>query len=390
MAKRTRRPKGTGSIRNRNGRWQGSFFEIDPRTESRRQISKTFDTKTAAQEWITTTMAEMERNGPTVRNHDTLADFLCMWLDSRDVTELAANTKSWYRSAVKDHIIPALGSIRLDKLSAAQVDAFLASRLKGGRLDGRPGGLSPSSVRRLYVTLRKAVTWGQRMNVLARDPMRGVSAPKLPTADPLSKSWTIEQVETFLASVADDRLQALWHTAAWTGMRRGELVGLRWSDVDLDGGAVSVRRTVVMVDGLPVESTPKTNRGRRVVELDDRTVAALRKHRAAQVVERLAAGSAWHDKDDVFVWEDGRPLRPDWVSHRFGQLVRTAGLRPIPFSGLRDTHATALLRAGVHPKIVQERLGHHSAAFTLDVYSAVIPAMQRDAVERLSEQIVGR
>ncbi len=228
------------------------------------------------------------------------------------------------------------------------------------------------------------------MNVLSRDHMDSVSAPKQTPPDPQLKSWTIEQVETFLTSVRMDRLYALWHTAVWTGMRRGEVAGLHWREVHLDLCSLSVRRTLVMVDGHPVESTPKTAQGRRVVELDDRTVSVLRKHRTAQAVDQLAAGSMWHDTGHVFVWEDGRPLRPDCIHRRFVWLVRSGGLPAIPFHGLRDTHATALLRSGVHPKIVQERLGHRSAAFTLDVYSAVVPAMQKDAIERLSADIGDR
>ncbi|MDH3308534.1 MAG: site-specific integrase [Acidimicrobiia bacterium] len=193
------------------------------------------------------------------------------------------------------------------------------------------------------------------MSIVGRNPMDKVDDPGAPQADPTSKAWTMEQTMTFLSSVAGDRLHALWWLAAWTGMRRGELLGLRWSDVDLDSGVVSIRRTWVQVDGTPQESTPKTPQGRRAVEIDDRTVSILRRHRTAQVQERLAR-SAWEDTDHLFVWEDGRPLRPDWTSRRFDHLVRRTDLPVIPLHGLRHSHATALLTAGVHPKVVQERL----------------------------------
>jgi hypothetical protein len=158
VAKRARRPKGTGTIRDRNGRFQGIVRYVDPRTGKRRQKGHTFDTKTEAQSWIASALAEIERIGPITRDVDTVGSFLRLWLESRNVTELSPSTRSWYTSAVENHIIPALGSVKLDKITAAKIDSFLASKLSEGRLDGRSGGLSPSSVRRLYVTLRRSTT----------------------------------------------------------------------------------------------------------------------------------------------------------------------------------------------------------------------------------------
>lgn len=378
-----RRPKGTGTIRKRDGRFQAIIRYVDPNTGSRRQRAQTFDSRTDGQSWISTELSRIETEGPATGNRQTLADFLRLWLQCRDVTDLSPATQAWYRSAIERHIIPALGRHRLDRLTAAHIDAFLSTKRASGRLDGS-SGLSRSSTRRLYVTLSKSLGYAHRMAVIGRNPMDRVDDPGAPQHDPTSKVWTMEQIGLFLNVTSTDRLHALWWLAAWTGMRRGELLGLEWSDVDLDAGLISIRRAWVQVDGIPMESTPKTSHGRRAVELDDRTVSVLRKHRTAQVQERLRAGSMWEDTDRLFVWEDGRPLRPDWTSRRFGQLLRTTDLPVITIHALRHSHATALLRAGVHPKVVQERLGHHSAAFTLDVYSHVSMNMQRDAVQRLS------
>lgn len=387
MAQRARRPKGTGTIRPRDGRWQGIVRYVDPRTGERRQTAQTFDSQNEAQAWITATVAEIDRNGPTVRDVDTVADFLALWLQSRDVTDLSPKTQSWYRGCVTDHVVPALGHMKLDRLTPAQLDAFLASKRTSGRKDGRPGGLGQASIHRIHVTLSKSLRWGHRMRLIGRNPMDDVDRPEQPRTDPTEKVWTMQQIDHFLSTTESDRLYALWWLAAWTGMRRGEILGLRWSDLDLESGVLSIRRALILVDGKPMISTPKTNRGRRLVELDDRTVAVLRKHRTTQVADRLAAGSAWQDTDHVFCWEDGRPLNPDWTSHRFLELGKLAGLPRIPLHGLRHSHATALLRSGAHPKVVQERLGHASASFTMDRYSAVLPAMQRDAVDRLCRAI---
>jgi integrase len=134
-----------------------------------------------------------------------------------------------------------------------------------------------------------------------------------------------------------------------------------------------------------VEVSPKSAQSKRTIELDNETVKVLRHHRSRQAEEQLAAGEAWHETGLVFAWQDGSGPSPYWVSHRFTQLASDAGLPAITLHGLRHSHATALLSAGIHPKIAQERLGHHSAAFTLDVYSSVLPTMQREAIQRLSE-----
>ena len=168
-------------------------------------------------------------------------------------------------------------------------------------------------------------------------------------------------------------------------MRRGELLGLTWSDLDLNRGVCSVRRARVVALGGTIEVSPKSARSKRTIELDEETVKVLRHHRSRQAEEQLAAGEAWHETGLVFAWQEGSGPSPYWVSHRFKRLVSDTGLPPITLHGLRHSHATALLSAGIHPKIAQERLGHHSAAFTMDVYSSVLPTMQREAIERLSE-----
>ena len=201
--------------------------------------------------------------------------------------------------------------------------------------------------------------------------------------------WSPEQLGAFLQVAASDRLEGLWRVAAMTGLRRSELVGLSWGDVDLDKGELSVRTAVVQVDGIPVVKGPKTARSRRVVELDRQTVAILRQWRVTQLEERLRAGSAWQAGEWAFTDELGCRLRPDGITYRLQKLCRTAGLPVTTIRGLRHAHATAMLAAGVHPRIAQERLGHASITTTLQTYSAVLPGMQREAVQKLSALIGG-
>lgn len=187
----------------------------------------------------------------------------------------------------------------------------------------------------------------------------------------------------FVVGTSDDRLGGVWRVASMTGLRSSELCGLTWPDVDLDTGVISVRRAAVVVDGRRHLKSPKTPASRRAVELDNGTVQALREWRARQLQERLRAGEAWEDGEWVVTDELGAPVHPDWLSILFTRRAKEVGLPRITIRQLRHSHATALLRAGAHPKVVQERLGHSSIRVTLDVYSAVLPNMQREAVERL-------
>lgn len=192
------------------------------------------------------------------------------------------------------------------------------------------------------------------------------------------KTWTAAELRAFIESVADDRLSSLWRVAATTGLRRAELAGLRWEDVDLDAGRLAVRRGLVSVDYRLLESSTKSGKV-RVVELDSETVASLRVHRRRQAEEHLALGSAYEDGGLVFAREDGRPIHPEQISRLFRRHADAAGLPRIRLHDLRHTHGTLLMGSGIHPKVVQERLGHHSSAFTMDVYAHVMPALQAEA-----------
>jgi integrase len=205
------------------------------------------------------------------------------------------------------------------------------------------------------------------------------------------QTWTAEEVRAFLDYVrqADERLYALWVLAATTGMRRGELLGLRWADLDLDAARVAIRRTVISVGYEVCESEPKTKKGRRTIDIDPTTVAALRAHRARQAEERLAWGPAYEDSGRLFARENGSVLHPERVSQLFKKHVRNAGLPAIRFHDVRHTHATLGLAAGVPPKVMSERLGHSTVAFTLDLYTHAVPALQQQAANQVAALIFG-
>lgn len=240
---------------------------------------------------------------------------------------------------------------------------------------------------RLQVTLHKSLDAAVRKGLLATNPVDFADKPRVPARDVTEGVWSPEHMSAFLEATGSERLGVLWRVACMTGLRRSELAGLQWGDLDLDAGVLSVRRARTQVDGYPVVKGPKSASSRRVVDLDDETIAALRRWKVAQLEERLRAGTAWESGDWCFTDQLGRPWRPDSLTRTFMARAAALGLPVTDVKGLRHAHATALLRAGVHPKVVQERLGHSSISVTMDIYSSVLPGMQREAVDRLASMM---
>jgi integrase len=234
----------------------------------------------------------------------------------------------------------------------------------------------------LHHALDDAVRWELR----ARNVTETVDVPRRST--PEVRTWDAREVATVLAAPAGDDLEALWRLALLTRMRRGELLGLRWADVDLDAGALSVRRTMSCGGSSRLESgEPKTASGRRRISLPASAVESMRRHRVRQLEYRLAVGLAFEDGDLVFTSVTGGPVHPNSLAVRFQKLITAAGVPPIRFHDRRHTSATLMLANGEHPKVVQERLGHADMAKTMNLYSHVTADMQRQAADRFDATI---
>jgi integrase len=229
-------------------------------------------------------------------------------------------------------------------------------------------------VRYVHVTARKALDAACRWRLVAWNAATEADAPAQTPADP--KAWTVEEMQAFFAVAVTDRWWPLWRLAATTGMRRGELVGLRWSALDLDRGVLVVESNTVVVGSQLVDDTPKNRRARRI-GLDPETVAVLKTWKRTQAAERLAMGGPWPGGDRVFLWPDGSVLHPNVVTRTFGRLVERAGVRQLRLHNLRHAWATHALDRGVDVKDVSVRLGHSSTRITHDVYVAALP--ERDA-----------
>jgi integrase len=287
---------------------------------------------------------------------------------------------------VDKHISPRIGSTPLQKLNAPQLNAMYADMLKSGRRNGK-GGLSVRTVRYAHTVVRKALSDAVGWNLITRNVADAAQPPEKQKTT--KETWGAEQLRTFLTQVREDRLFAAWQLAALTGMRRGEVLGLSWADIDLDASRLAVRRSLISSDYEIKVSEPKTEKGRRVVALDPAMVAALRDHQGRQLLERAAMGGDWDNALDlVFTREDGSPIHPQAFSEMFEKHVKDSKLPKLSLHGLRHTHATIALRAGVHPKVVSERLGHASVAFTLDVYTDSLPDMQETAASLIAALVL--
>jgi len=313
-------------------------------------------------------------------SRQTVGQYLQTWLQSVRPPAVRGGTWRGYELNVRRHLVPRLGSLPLQQLNRAAVKAAYQDIAEQGSPSAGP--LNAKTVHNVHLTLRKALHDAVEDRMLSHNPADG--AHRLHRDRPEMKTWSADQLSTFLTAVADDERFPLWRLAATTGMRRGELLGLRWHDVDLNGGRVQVVQQRVRGDGGFTYGPPKTSKGRRSIALDPATVGALATHRKAQAVIRPRFGPYDEDADLVFARADGSPMDPDSVSGRFERLVRAFRLPIIRLHDLRHTHATLALAAGIHPKVVQERLGHSSVTMTLDLYSHAVPGMQADAASRIA------
>ena len=355
------------------------------REERRRATKGGFATARECAAAMNRALSAISEKTFVVSSKTSVREFLLHeWLPAIKGT-LRPTTFASYSLLCREHIIPRLGSLQLQKLNASVINALYSYLLAEGRLRG-PGGLSPASVRRVHATLHRACRDAVRWGYLTVNPVDAADPPKQ-SAEHSEKLpvWSAEQLGAFLCHVADDRLFALWRVLAMTGMRRGEALGLQWDDLDMASGRLTIRRSWVPVNGVGQMSEPKTRRGRRTIALDPLTLDALKAHAARQADEQGEWEEAWIETGFVFTREDGQPLHPWAVSKAFRCHAKAAMLPHIPLHGLRHTYATLALAAGVNPRIVSERLGHATVALTLDVYSHVLPQADREAAEKIAD-----
>lgn len=376
-----------GTVAKKGNRWYAVVYEglDDAGKQKRRWISA--GTRKADAERVLADLIRKKHEGePLVTPKGTFGDYLTdRWLPVQQ-SRVRRSTYDSYRRNIELHVLPALGRRQLAKLSPSDLDLFYADLLEKGRR--KPGsankGLAPKTVRNIHVMLNKALSDAQRKGLVARNVAVLADPPKLSAQRREEvKAWDADQLSLFLAAIAAHRLAPAFHLAAHTGMRRGEILGLRWGDLDLALGRVSVRQALVTVAYEVHISDVKTGSGRRTVDIEQGSIEVLQAWRAARTEER--AGTAPADSDLVFTKPDGSWVHPDLFSQVFDRVVAKLEVPEITLHDLRHTHATILLMNGTPVKVVSERLGHASPAFTMSVYQHVLPGMQAEAAQLFAE-----
>jgi integrase len=386
-------------------RWE---LPPDPYTGERRRGSQAgFPTRRSADRRLAEIMGEVSAATYVAPSRDRLGAYLTGWLTALSVKPTTLDN---YRTAAEVHVIPRLGGIALADLRAEHVDQLYRELERHGKRAGkcrtagvtckpngckpdRHDGLSPKAVRHVHTMLRKALQdavdrgyLGRNVADLANPPTQRAAASR----GARDKVWTTDQLRTFLAATAHERLWPIWQLMATTGLRRAEMLGLRWPDVDLDRARLHVARTVTEVRGrLIVQEDGKTDAAQRSLALDDRTVEALRGWQERQAEELLDRIGELPHSGVVFTGEDGERLRPQRVSSAFSAASDRIGLPHIGVHGLRHSYATAALRAGVSPEVVSKRLGHASVIITLSLYAHVFEQDDQAAADLAARAIYG-
>ncbi|WP_324793731.1 tyrosine-type recombinase/integrase [Streptomyces cyaneofuscatus] len=392
------RANGDGTVYQRkDGRWEAAGYVLAP-GNTRKRVRVYGATRKDAMTRLTEKIAASNRGFPVSAADSTVGAYLTYWLDGVAVHHLRENTHTRYAASIRLHLNPGLGAKKLARLTTRDVRTFLdglrttcqccaqgrdAARLAccaiGQCCEKR---LSPLTVTYVHAVLKSALEHAVREDELPRNVARNVK-----TATPRPRRFqplTATEARQFLQSAADDRLHALYELALRTGLRKGELLGLHWEDLGLDGGTATIHRSLQRTrsQGLTVLHT-KTLASERRIALPTECINSLKIHRERQQEERQAAGTDWTDNGLVFTTPKGRPLDPTNLTRRFRRLLHKAGLRTIRFHDLRHSTATLLLEQGIDLVVIKELLGHAHIGVTAGVYAHVRLRLQRQAIDTL-------
>lgn len=373
-----------GHVRKKGSSWQISWDIGEDENGKRKQRWKNVrGTKKEAQEELRRQLNLVDNNIVVDDKNITLKAHLKEWLEIVE-TELSPTTYERYEGIVDNHLIPNLGKIKLAKLSTQHIESYYTKAQREGRADGK-GGLSKQTVlhihRLLHKALKKAVSW-QR---LVRNPAAEeyITIPKPDKSERLT--FTTDETLELLEKAKDNMLHLPVLLAVTIGLRRGEVTGLKWSDIDLDNRKLSVRRVLVETRAKGVQTKePKTHRSSRSITLPSVTVKALRQYKVEQMEIALQIGSKFSNDDFIFSTPLSQ-LRPSQLTTNYRAFISRKGFKHVTFHDLRHTHATHLLEQNIHPKVVSERLGHSNISITLDTYSHIIPNMQEEAANKVDE-----
>ena len=377
MAKR--RANGEGNLRKRkDGRWEGRYTAgRDP--ETGRAIYKNVLGKTQAEAKAKLKQAIEEAKGldAAKAGRYTVGQWMEVWFEHYAKVKVRPSSHQTYRGYIDNHIKPNIGKIPLEKLTSLELQKLYKKLLTSGRIDRveskkQAKGLSPKTVRNIHQIIASAMKLAKEQRLIVADPTEGCALPKLEHRE--MKTLPVEQLTSFLREAKDSGVFEMYYVELATGLRRGELLGLKWEDIDLEKGNLRVKRQVSRINGEVVEAPLKTKNAYRALPLAEDTIQVLKQQR------KKTGSSPW-----VFPSPTGGPISPDSVLHMLHRVLKRAGLPKVRFHDLRHTFATLALQNGVDIKTVSGMLGHFSAGFTLDTYAHVTTAAQKEAAKTMGK-----
>lgn len=371
-----------GTITKRMGRRGFAYTAVidglpDPVTGKRHQKRISAPTRKECELRVAELLQQTAKGIGVVDEKKTIGEFIADWLPTLD-SKLKPATARRYKDLMRLHVVPFIGNVQVAKLSPIQVEQMYTDRLKAG--------LSPTTVHQIHNVLHKALDQALRWNYTLRNVTELVDSPQ--PVNPEIAYWTHEEVAAVFTAARGEEIEAFIWMGVLTGMRRGEMLGLKWGDISFDRAVLSVARTLSRGEsGVWITGEPKTASGRRQIELSDELLAVLRQHKARQNERRLALGPVWTENDWVFTNQTGGPLHVNTLVKQYKRIIQKAGVRDIRIHGMRHTCPTLMLQNGENPKLVAERLGHSDVGITLKTYSHVTKGTHKEASNRLEESI---
>ena len=384
MAKQKRAARGSGTIRQRpDGRWEARFTYTDELGQQKRG-SVYADTQKECRKKLTAALREVDEGTFRKSQRYTVEQWLNEWITVY-CKDLKPSSLEGYQSKIKSRIIPYMGTVQLSALNNVRIQKFY-NQLQAGDKNHNP--LSPKSIKNIHGIFHKALKQAVIADIIPSNPADNVALPKVkkPELSPLMD----EDVARFMTAIKGDRFESLFIVALFSGMRQSEIIGLRWDDVDLENGHITVRRQLQKSrsTGEYIYIDETKNGKIRIAAIAPSIVKVLRKQKLQQMEWQLAAGPLWNNPDNlVFTDELGNHIRHNTVVYHFKDIVSSLGLENVRFHDLRHSYAINALQAGDDVKTVQEQLGHYSSAFTLDVYAAVSGTMRKESQARMETLI---
>lgn len=366
-----------GYVRKRGNKWSFTVdIGKDPRTGKRKQKTQSgFKTKKEAQSALAELMNNVDKGvyiEPTKRK---FKEFAMHFLENIYVNKVKASTYERTESLLRTQILPWFQEVELEKIDQFLIHDFYKEK--------KEEGLSSSYIQRMHEVLRRLLKVAYKWELIPKDIASLVEAPRLEKKE--MNVWSVDQVNEFLKFTKHSRYSPVFFLAAYTGMRKGEILGLHWNDINFEEKTIRISKTLYKVKDRYLLHEPKTKSSIRTIYMDDDITRVLKKQRVKQNLEKLKAGNVYEDHNLVFAQETGNYVFPTAVNALFLRYIRQSGIPRIRFHDLRHTHATILLSMGVNPKIVAERLGHSSVQITLDTYSHVLPSMKKDLSEQFAK-----